>query len=125
MRKLAHFSEFTLEGFLLIPACGFILRRFVRHVRLAMLGGMATRCWMKPSSCMCRAALRPYGMWIDFGGVIAGLFAGPAAAHRARADSLHAMKKKTAACMPERAELLRQQRADRINTADDRPGKPR
>ena len=56
VRKLAHFSEFTLEGFLLM------------------------------------------------------LF--------------HAMKKENRRLRAERAELLRQQRADRINTADDRPESP-
>ena len=50
VRKLAHFSEFTLEGFLLMLCLRVYTRRFVRHVSWPMLGGM------------CRAALRPCGM---------------------------------------------------------------
>ena len=38
--------------------------------------------------------------------------------------SFHAMKKENRRLRAERAELLRQQRADRINTADDRPESP-
>ena len=42
VRKLAHFSEFTLEGFLLMLCLRVYTRRFVRHVSWPMLGGMAT-----------------------------------------------------------------------------------
>ena len=62
VRKLAHFSEFTLEGFLLM-----LCLRVIPAVLCAMSAGPCwaawrPRCWMKPSSCMCRAALRPCGM---------------------------------------------------------------
>ena len=42
VRKLAHFSEFTLEGFLLMLCLRVYTHRFVRHVSWPMLGGMAT-----------------------------------------------------------------------------------
>lgn len=62
VRKLAHFSEFTLEGFLLMLCLRVYTRRFVRHVSWPIWAAWRPRCWMKPSSCMCRAALRPCGM---------------------------------------------------------------
>ena len=86
VRKLAHFSEFTLEGFLLMLCLRVYTRRFVRHVSWPMLGGMLL--------------------------IVRGL------------TSFHAMKKENRRLRAERAELLRQQRADRINTADDRPESP-
>ena len=64
-------------------------------------------------------------VWIDFGGVIAGLFAALLLLLIVRVlTSFHAMKKENRRLRAERAELLRQQRADRINTADDRPESP-
>ena len=64
-------------------------------------------------------------VWIDFGGVIAGLFVALLLLLIVRGlTSFHAMKKENRRLRAERAELLRQQRADRINTADDRPESP-
>lgn len=126
VRKLAHFSEFTLEGFLLMLCLRVYTRRFVRHVSWPMLGGMATAlldetiqlyvpgphfvragCVDRLRRCDCR------------------FVRGPAvAAHRARADLFpcHEKRKPPPACRT--AELLRQQRADRINATDDRPESP-
>ena len=64
-------------------------------------------------------------VWIDFGGVIAGLFVALLLLLIVRGlTSFHAMKKENRRLRAERAALLRQQRADRINTADDRPKSP-
>ena len=97
VRKLAHFSEFTLEGFLLMLCLRVYTRRFVRHVSWPMLCGMAT-------------ALLDETIQLYVPG--RGL------------TSFHAMKKENHRLRAERAELLRQQRADRINTTDDRPESP-
>ena len=120
VRKLAHFSEFMLEGFLLMLCLRVYTRRFVRHVSWPMLGGMATIQLYVPGR---TSSVRD--VWIDFGGVIAGLFVALLLLLIVRGlTSFHAMKKENRRLRAERAELLRQQRADRINTADDRPESP-
>ena len=42
IRKLAHFSEFALEGFLLMLCIRVYTKPFVRHMRWPLLGGMTT-----------------------------------------------------------------------------------
>lgn len=101
VRKLAHFSEFTLEGFLLMLCLRVYTRRFVRHVSWPMLGGMATALLDETIQLYVPGRTSSVrDVWIDFGGVIARFVRGPAvAAHRARLTSFPAMKKKTAACV--------------------------
>ena len=48
VRKLAHFSEFTLEGFLLMLCLRVYTRRFVRHVSWPMLSSNS-RATNKPA----------------------------------------------------------------------------
>ena len=125
VRKLAHFSEFTLEGFLLMLCLRVYTRRFVRHVSWPMLGGMATalldetiQLYVPGRTSSVRDVDRLRRCDCRF-------VRGPAvAAHRARADLFPCHEKKNRRLRAERAELLRQQRADRINTADDRPESP-
>ena len=42
IRKLAHFSEFMLEGFLLMLCLRVYTRHFVRHISWPLLAGMST-----------------------------------------------------------------------------------
>ena len=42
IRKLAHFSEFALEGFLLMLCIRVYTKHFVRHMSWPLLGGMTT-----------------------------------------------------------------------------------
>ena len=118
VRKLAHFSEFTLEG--VLP------RRFVRHVSWPILGGMATALLDETIQLYVPGRTSSVrDVWIDFGGVIAGLFVALLLLLIVRGlISFHAIKKENRRLRAERAELLRQQRADRINTTDDRPESP-
>ena len=126
VRKLAHFSEFTLEGFLLMLCLRVYTRRLVRHVSWPMLGGMATALLDETIQLYVPGRTSSVrDVWIDFGGVIAGLFVALLLLLIVRGlTSFHAMKKENRRLRAERAELLRQQRADRINTADDRPESP-
>lgn len=102
MRKLAHFSEFTLEGFLLMLCLRVYTRRFVRHVSWPMLGGMATALLDETIQLYVPGRTSSVrDVWIDFGGVIAGLFVALLLLLIVRGlTSFHAMKKKTAACVP-------------------------
>ncbi|MGN0652650.1 MAG: VanZ family protein [Gemmiger sp.] len=122
IRKLAHFSEFLLEGFLLMLCLRVYTKRFVRHVSWPLLGGLATALmdetiqrWIpgRTSSVV--------DVWIDFAGVVAGLFVALLILLIVRGiTSFYAVKKENRRLRAEREELLRQQREDRIN-ADDRP----
>lgn len=126
VRKMAHFSEFTLEGFLLMLCLRVYTRRFVRHVSWPMLGGMATALLDETIQLYVPGRTSSVrDVWIDFGGVIASLFVALLLLLIVRGLSLfpcHEKRKPPPACRT--AELLRQQRADRINTADDRPESP-
>ena len=126
VRKLAHFSEFTLEGFLLMLCLRVYTRRFVRHVSWPMLGGMATALLDETIQLYVPGRTSSVrDVWIDFSGVIAGLFVALLLLLIVRGlTSFHAMKKENRRLRAERAALLRQQRADRINTTDDRPESP-
>ncbi len=42
VRKLAHFCEYTLEGFLLMLCMRVYTRQYVRHISVPMLGGVLT-----------------------------------------------------------------------------------
>ena len=91
-----------------------------------MLGGMATALLDETIQLYVPGRTSSVrDVWIDFGGVIAGLFVALLLLLIVRGlTSFHAMKKENRRLRAERAELLRQQRADRINTADDRPESP-
>ena len=42
VRKMAHFCEYTLEGFLLMLCIRVYTRQYVRHISVPMLGGVLT-----------------------------------------------------------------------------------
>ena len=77
IRKLAHFAEYTLEGFWLMLCTRVYTRRFVRHISWPMLGGLLTA--------LCDETIQMFSLgrssqltdvWLDFAGVMAGLFVG-------------------------------------------------
>lgn len=104
VRKLAHFSEFTLEGFLLMLCLRVYTRRFVRHVSWPMLGGMATALLDETIQLYVPGRTSSVrDVWIDFGGVIAGLFVALLLLLIVRGlTSFHAMKKENRRLRAER-----------------------
>ena len=76
VRKLAHFSEFALEGFLLMLCIRVYTKRFVRHMSWPLLGGMTTA--LMDETIQLRSISRSSSVvdvWIDMAGVTAGLLA--------------------------------------------------
>lgn len=74
VRKLAHFSEFALEGFLLMLCIRVYTKHFVRHMSWPLLGGMTTA--LMDETIQLRSISRSSSVvdvWIDMAGVVAGL----------------------------------------------------
>ena len=74
VRKLAHFCEYLLEGFLLMLCMRVYTRRYVRHISVPMLGGVLTA--------MADETIQIYSpgrssqvtdVWLDSAGVLAGI----------------------------------------------------
>ncbi len=76
IRKLAHFAEFTLLGFLLMMCLRVYTQRFVRHTAWPLLGGMTVA--LSDETIQLRIPGRTSqvtDVWIDMAGVLAGAFA--------------------------------------------------
>ena len=74
IRKLAHFSEFMLEGFLLMLCLRVYTKHFVRHMSWPLLAGMSTA--LMDETIQISVPNRTSSVtdvWIDTAGVIAGL----------------------------------------------------
>ena len=74
IRKLAHFSEFALEGFLLMLCIRVYTKHFVRHMSWPLLGGMTTA--LMDETIQLHSPNRTSSVvdvWIDMSGVVAGL----------------------------------------------------
>lgn len=74
VRKMAHFCEYTLEGFLLMLCMRVYTRRYVRHISVPVLGGVLTA--------MADETIQIYSpgrssqvtdVWLDSAGVLAGV----------------------------------------------------
>ena len=74
VRKMAHFCEYTLEGFLLMLCMRVYSRRPLRHITVPMLGGVLTA--------MADETIQIYSpgrssqvtdVWLDSAGVLAGI----------------------------------------------------
>ena len=74
VRKLAHFCEYMLEGFLLMLCMRVYTRRYARHISVPMLGGVLTA--------MADETIQIYSpgrssqvtdVWLDSAGVLAGI----------------------------------------------------
>lgn len=104
-----------LEGFLLMLCLRVYTRRFVRHVSWPMLGGMATALLDETIQLYVPGRTSSVrDVWIDFGGVIAGLFVALLLLLIVRVlTSFHAMKKKPPpACRTGRAAAPAARRPD-------------
>lgn len=76
VRKLAHFCEYALEGFLLMLCLRVYTRRPFRHVSVPVLGGALTA--LADETIQLYSAGRSSqvtDVWLDLIGVLAGIFA--------------------------------------------------
>nr|WP_317401972.1 VanZ family protein [uncultured Gemmiger sp.] len=118
VRKLAHFAEFTLEGFLLMLCLRVYTAHFVRHVSWPLLGGMATALTDETiQKFIPGRTSQVTDVWIDMSGVVCGLFVALILLLIVRLiTAFHHIKKENRRLRAERERLLREQEEDRINT---------
>ena len=77
IRKLAHFSEFMLEGFLLMLCLRVYTRRFVRHISWPILGGLLTALTDETIQLFSDGRSGQItDVWLDFSGVLTGILVG-------------------------------------------------
>ena len=76
IRKLAHFCEYALEGFLLMLCLRVYTRHFVRHMSWPILGGLLTALTDETIQLFSRAEQSGAGRLAGFMGVLAGLLVG-------------------------------------------------
>lgn len=77
VRKLAHFCEYALEGFLLMLCLRVYTRHFVRHMSWPMLAGVLTALTDETIQLFSDGrSSQVTDVWIDFGGVVAGMVFG-------------------------------------------------
>lgn len=75
IRKLAHFLEFTMEGFLLMLCLRVYTAHFVRHMSWPLLVGMSTALMDETIQLFVpNRTSMVTDVWIDMVGVVAGLF---------------------------------------------------
>lgn len=119
VRKLAHFAEFTLEGFLLMLCLRVYTNRFVRHISWPMLGGMTTALLDETiQRFIPNRTSQVTDVWIDMAGVVFGALIALILLLIVRGlMAFHAVKKENRRLRAERAALLRQQEEDRLDAA--------
>ena len=77
VRKLAHFCEYTLEGFLLMLCRRVYTRRFVRHMSWPVLGGLLTALTDETIQLFSEGrSSQITDVWLDFSGVLTGILVG-------------------------------------------------
>ena len=77
VRKLAHFCEYLLEGFLLMLCLRVYTRHFFKHVSWPMLGGLLTALTDETIQLFVPGRSgQVTDIWIDFSGVMTGLLVG-------------------------------------------------
>ena len=77
VRKLAHFCEYLLEGFLLMLCLRVYTRHFVRHMSWPILGGLLTALTDETIQLFSPGrSSQVLDVWLDFVGVLAGLLVG-------------------------------------------------
>lgn len=126
VRKMAHFAEFTMEGFLLMLCLRVYTAHFVRHVSWPLLGGMATALMDETIQRFIPGrSSQVTDVWIDMAGVVCGLFVALILLLIVRVISaFHRIKKENRRLRAEREQLLREQEEDRINAALPHQEKP-
>ena len=119
VRKLAHFAEFTLEGFLLMLCLRVYTNRFVRHISWPLLGGMTTALLDETiQRFIPNRTSQVTDVWIDMAGVVVGALIALILLLIVRGlMAFHAVKKENRRLRAERAALLRQQEEDRLDAA--------
>ena len=74
VRKMAHFCEYTLEGFLLMLCMRVYTRRYVRHISVPMLGGVLTATADETIQIYSPGrSSQVTDVWLDSAGVLAGI----------------------------------------------------
>lgn len=74
IRKLAHFAEFAMEGFLLMLCLRVYTAHFVRHMSWPLLGGMTTALMDETiQRFIPNRTSAVTDVWIDMAGVVCGL----------------------------------------------------
>ena len=112
IRKLAHFLEFMMEGFLLMLCLRVYTAHFVRHISWPLLGGLATAVMDETIQVFIpnRTSLVT-DVWIDMLGVVAGIFVALVILLIVRVVIAFAqIKQENRALREEREELRRAQR---------------
>lgn len=119
VRKLAHFAEFTLEGFLLMLCLRVYTNRFVRHISWPLLGGMTTALLDETiQRFIPNRTSQVTDVWIDMAGVVFGTLIALILLLIVRGlMAFHTVKKENRRLRAERAALLRQQEEDRLDAA--------
>ena len=76
VRKLAHFCEYTLEGFLLMLCMRVYSRRPLRHITVPMLAGVLTALTDETIQLFSEGrSSQVTDVWLDSAGVLAGILA--------------------------------------------------
>ena len=76
VRKLAHFCEYLLEGFLLMLCMRVYSRRPLRHITVPMLAGVLTALTDKTIQLFSEGrSSQVTDVWLDSAGVLAGILA--------------------------------------------------
>ena len=77
VRKLAHFCEYMLEGFLLMLCMRVYTRQYIWHISVPMLGGVLTALTDETIQLFVPGRSgQVTDIWIDFSGVMTGLLVG-------------------------------------------------
>ncbi|MGN0984654.1 MAG: VanZ family protein [Gemmiger sp.] len=112
VRKLAHFAEFMMEGFLLMLCLRVYTAHFVRHMSWPLLGGMATA--LMDETIQLRVPGRSSSVtdvWIDMTGIVAGVFVALVILLIIRGiTAFYRIKKENRRLRAERDAMLRRQR---------------
>ena len=76
VRKMAHFCEYTLEGFLLMLCMRVYSRRPLRHITVPMLAGVLTALTDETIQLFSPGrSSQVTDVWLDSAGVLAGILA--------------------------------------------------
>ena len=76
VRKMAHFCEYMLEGFLLMLCMRVYTRRYVRHLSVPLLGGVLTALTDETIQLFSSGrSSQVTDVWLDSVGVLAGILA--------------------------------------------------
>jgi len=112
VRKLAHFMEFALEGFLLMFCLRVYTSHFVRHISWPLLAGLCTALTDETiQRFIPERTSSVIDVWLDMSGVVAGAFAAFILLMILRAFlAYYKVKKENNALRAEREKLLREQR---------------